>query len=350
MNRSPMFRTLYNRSFRGLGEEVFTPRTEDEDDKSKARMTENVFLALDNPSALVNDYLYGYREYLRGLTGLPTIHIGSGDEPISDDGSDECKRLFQRIRSESVKSMFLPENEIPQHTDSGMLSESPDNCKSPTAYTHQNHNQSNQLDLHEPSLSTATVLKHSQERMESNSQKNVSKSMCEETFDEPMPSTISPTITRDQAPRPNIKSPPGFPPVHGYKETDKIMKTGKPAEDSKHIDHESSTQTKDVTTSGNTQHPPAKQETTGQQVPQSSESKKPVTGIKQKSVDVTKKTYSGNRPQTHKSVPQLSKQREPLKEKRLKDLSELRQQARASGEGATVTKDQSVPCNARYMY
>lgn len=165
-----------------------------------------------------------------------------------------------------------------------------------------------------------------------------------------MPSTISPTITRDQAPRPNIKSPPGFPPVHGNKETDKIMKTDKPAEDSKHIDHESSTQTKDVTTSGNTQHPPVKQETTGQQVPQSSESKKPETGIKQKSVDVTKKTYSGNRPQTHKSVPQLSKQREPLKEKRLKDLSELRQQARASGEGTTVTKDHSAPCNARYMY
>lgn len=246
--------------------------------------------------------------------------------------------------------MFLPENEIPQHTDSGILSESSNNCKSPTAYTRQNHNQSNQLNFNEPSLSTAIVLKHSQEMMESKSPKNVSKSMCEETLDESMSNTISSNILLDQAPRPNIKCPPGFPPVHGKKDTEKIMKTDKPAEDAKLVDHESSTQTKDVTTSSNTQHPPAKQETTGQQVPQSSESKKPETGTKQKSVDVTKKTYSGNRPQAHKSVPQLSKQGEPLKEKRLKDLSELRQQARSGGEGATVTKDQSAPDNTRYIY
>lgn len=341
---------IYNRSFRGLGGDVFNPRTEDDDDKSKARMTENVFLALDNPSALVNEYLYGYREYMKGLTSLPTLHIGSGDEPISDDGSDECKRLFQRIRSESVKSMFLPETEIPQHADTGKLSVSSNNCKSPTAYTHQNHNQSNQLDLNEPSLSTATVLKHSQGMMESKSPKNVCKSMCEETFDESMSNTISPNISRDQAPRPNIKSPPGFPPVHGNKDAENIMKTDKPAENSKHVDHESSTQTKDVTTSSNTQHPPTKRETTGQQVLQSSESKKPETGTEQKPVDVTKKTYSGNRPQPHKSVPQISKQREPLKEKRLKDLSELRQQARSGGEGASVTKDQSAPGNARYIH
>lgn len=245
--------------------------------------------------------------------------------------------------------MFLPETEIPQHADTGKLSESSNNCKSPTAYTHQNHNQSNQLDLNEPSLSTATVLKHSQGMMESKSPKNVCKSMCEETFDESMSDTISPNISCDQAPRPNIKSPPGFPPVHGNKDAEKIMKTDKPAENSKHVDHESSTQTKDVTTSSNNQHPPTKRETTGQQVLQSSESKKPETGTEQKSVDVTKKTYSGNRPVPHKSVPQLSKQREPLKEKRLKDLSELRQQARSGGGGAMVTKDQSAPGNARYI-
>lgn len=57
-------------------------------------MMENVFLVLDNLLVLVNDYLYGYWEYLRGLMGLFIIYIGLGDELISDDGFDECKCFF----------------------------------------------------------------------------------------------------------------------------------------------------------------------------------------------------------------------------------------------------------------
>lgn len=90
---------------------------------------ENVFLVLDNLLVLVNDYLYGYWEYLKGLMSLFIIYIGLGDELISDDGFDECKCFFQRIWFELVKFMFLFENEILQYIDFGMFLESFDNCK-----------------------------------------------------------------------------------------------------------------------------------------------------------------------------------------------------------------------------
>lgn len=94
MNGSFMYRLLYNRLFWGLGGEVFILWIEDDDDKSKVWMMENVFLVLDNLLVLVNDYLYGYWEYLKGLMSLFIIYIGLGDELISDDGFDECKCFF----------------------------------------------------------------------------------------------------------------------------------------------------------------------------------------------------------------------------------------------------------------
>ncbi|XP_061182639.1 putative uncharacterized protein DDB_G0267840 [Saccostrea echinata] len=111
---------LYNNSFdprmsfQGFESCIFKQQDEKDNEQTKARLTENVFLALDNPSAVMNDYLYGYREYLKNLSGLPTIHIGSGDDTgdiVHDDGSQECKRLFQRIQSQSVRSVFPMENE-----------------------------------------------------------------------------------------------------------------------------------------------------------------------------------------------------------------------------------------------
>ncbi|XP_062595625.1 integrator complex subunit 6 homolog [Saccostrea cucullata] len=130
-------------SFHGFQHCLFKQQDEKDNEQTKARLTENVFLALDNPSAVMNDYLYGYREYLKNLSGLPTIHIGSGDDPgdiVHDDGSQECKRLFQRIRSQSVRSVFPMENEALENAALGKaLTET--NCQ-----LTENHSQPDRMD------------------------------------------------------------------------------------------------------------------------------------------------------------------------------------------------------------
>lgn len=93
-------------TFHGLGEHVHHPDVKDE--KYKAELTENVFLALDQPSQLMDKYLNGYRAYVRGLSGSP----GSGDWA---NRSIECKRLYERISSDAVKSIWSENTEKPKN-------------------------------------------------------------------------------------------------------------------------------------------------------------------------------------------------------------------------------------------
>ncbi|XP_076085046.1 uncharacterized protein LOC143055874 isoform X2 [Mytilus galloprovincialis] len=103
-------------TFHGLGEHVHQPDVKDE--KYKAELTENVFLALDQPSQLMDKYLNGYRAYVRGLSDSP----GSGDWA---DRSIECKRLYERISSNAVKSIWSENTEKPKPpTNSNVVNKS----------------------------------------------------------------------------------------------------------------------------------------------------------------------------------------------------------------------------------
>lgn len=99
------------RFFNGLGEHVHHPDINNE--KYKIELTQNVFLALENPSQLMDKYLNGYRTYVRGLSGSP----GSGDST-----SVESRRLFDRISSDSVRSIWSKQTE--QHSNSLQKKES----------------------------------------------------------------------------------------------------------------------------------------------------------------------------------------------------------------------------------
>ena len=92
---------------------------------TKEQLAENVFLALDNPLQVVDDYLRGYRNYITGLIEPPATDLTSdvtkvtlrrrssgrkgrlsAELPIDDDGTTECKELFDRIKSDIVRSLF----------------------------------------------------------------------------------------------------------------------------------------------------------------------------------------------------------------------------------------------------
>lgn len=309
-------------------------------------MTENVFLALDNPSAIANDYLYGYREYMKNLSSFPTIHIGSGDELVCDDGSDECKRLFQRIRSESVKSMFHHENKTQEQPNMRTLSEKCGNinCEFPTVPTYENHNQSNQVNTDGNILTTATVLKHSKESTKSASN-DILKSIGNDILHE-SEAKFSKHSKSEQVQKQKMQIPPGFPPKSVSNYTEQSLNAEKPAEDPKAAGNKSEIQTTTPFNCKDRLCPETKQ-TIAEQNPSSfSDSENEETDLNTKPVDLVRKSHSGYQSQVRNSAMLNWRQREPLRDKKLKDLSELRQ-ARSSREEETTKPEHTLPNNAR---
>jgi hypothetical protein len=175
-----------------LGNYIFQYAATEYEDPTKTRLTENIALALDNPSDVLNDYLHGYREYLKNLTSLPTIYMGCGDDAgdtVKDDGSEECKRLFQRIRSQSVKSVFPKDRVGKKYSNSRRVKAE---CKSSTAHTQQLHSQSGEIGQ----IYSSSVTTHNKEevltKIRHGAEDNDRTNICHFIFNEP---TQNPKVT-----------------------------------------------------------------------------------------------------------------------------------------------------------
>lgn len=319
------------RCFQGLDGCIFQHAVKEDDDLTKAKLTENVFLALDNPSAVMDDYLFGYREYLKNLTSLPTIYMGSGDDPsdtVTDDGSEECKRLFQRIRSQSVKSIFPKENNVPKYPISREFKEEKikSECKPSTPQT-QHHNQSDKSEQDQICLSpsathskekvSATIIKWAEEGKRMNgcyliSNEHVQKSQvpsdlsssgCENTFVVGTTTLKAEHFTEDSKEKIISQNSPSL-------IKDASSKNGRPIlqkEVEKHLQE------------AMVKHRPGKM-------------------------------YNEESPDSHVPVqkPKVEKRREQLKAKKLKDLSEKQLSQPVVGKKATQTsKDHCTLSNAR---
>ncbi|KAK3091893.1 hypothetical protein FSP39_023493 [Pinctada imbricata] len=98
------------------------------------QLAENVFLALESPSTFMDDYFYGYHRYVNHLLEPPKSDLTSdvtkvtirrcnsgrksklGPElSVQDDGTEECKALFERIKSDIVKTLFDENDEEDTH-------------------------------------------------------------------------------------------------------------------------------------------------------------------------------------------------------------------------------------------
>ncbi|XP_033737927.1 uncharacterized protein LOC117325648 [Pecten maximus] len=102
-------------TFNGLGHLLTVTDTE-AGSMSKEQLTQNVFLALENTNLVMDDFLNQSRIFYQALCSTTDLdlHVDPNryklfpeiDGNVSDDGSEDCKRMFSKISSLPVKNIW----------------------------------------------------------------------------------------------------------------------------------------------------------------------------------------------------------------------------------------------------